>query len=412
MRSLADGLAARGHRLVVLAPSRSPELVRESRRLIRAGEFFDPDGERARARRRRAAAARAVAARDRAGAAARRRPHARRRPPQRAARLRPRPRAVRAEHVVRRPAPLARAQRGHVPRAGRARDLDPGRAPLRRALLRAARRAHGLLRGDARADGARVPRPLPGARGPAPSRAPPRPRAATARCGSPSSTTRTARRCGCSCARCGGCPPGPHWRATVFTPSGRAHERRCAAGCAERVEVVTAEDGERAGGARGAPTSSSPRRPARRRRPGCWCARSARARSPSRASCPPTARSCATASAGCCSASADVDVLAAQLERLLADDGAARAGSPAPSPPPRPSWPGTPSPGASRRSTREVAARRHPPRADGARARAARRAARDRRRPAHAHRPLVGLRDAGRGAARDRARRRGSARSR
>ena len=44
VRSLADGLAARGHRIVVLAPSRSPELVRESRRLIRAGELFAPDG--------------------------------------------------------------------------------------------------------------------------------------------------------------------------------------------------------------------------------------------------------------------------------------------------------------------------------------------------------------------------------
>jgi predicted metal-dependent phosphoesterase TrpH/glycosyltransferase involved in cell wall biosynthesis len=45
VRSLAEGLAERGHRIVVLAPSRSPELVRESRRLIRAGEFFAPDGE-------------------------------------------------------------------------------------------------------------------------------------------------------------------------------------------------------------------------------------------------------------------------------------------------------------------------------------------------------------------------------
>jgi predicted metal-dependent phosphoesterase TrpH/glycosyltransferase involved in cell wall biosynthesis len=46
VRSLADGLAARGHRIVVLAPSRSPELVRESRRLIRAGELFEPGGVR------------------------------------------------------------------------------------------------------------------------------------------------------------------------------------------------------------------------------------------------------------------------------------------------------------------------------------------------------------------------------
>jgi predicted metal-dependent phosphoesterase TrpH/glycosyltransferase involved in cell wall biosynthesis len=45
VRSLGQELAARGHRIVVLAPSRSPELVRESRRLIRAGEFFAPDGE-------------------------------------------------------------------------------------------------------------------------------------------------------------------------------------------------------------------------------------------------------------------------------------------------------------------------------------------------------------------------------
>ena len=45
VRSLAEGLAARGHRMVVLAPSRSPELVRESRRLIRAGEFFGAEGE-------------------------------------------------------------------------------------------------------------------------------------------------------------------------------------------------------------------------------------------------------------------------------------------------------------------------------------------------------------------------------
>jgi predicted metal-dependent phosphoesterase TrpH/glycosyltransferase involved in cell wall biosynthesis len=44
VRSLARRLAERGHRLVVLAPSRSPELVRDSRRRIRAGEFF-ADGE-------------------------------------------------------------------------------------------------------------------------------------------------------------------------------------------------------------------------------------------------------------------------------------------------------------------------------------------------------------------------------
>lgn len=43
---LSGGLAALGHRVVVLVPSRSPALVRESRRIIRAGgdELWDPDG--------------------------------------------------------------------------------------------------------------------------------------------------------------------------------------------------------------------------------------------------------------------------------------------------------------------------------------------------------------------------------
>ena len=42
--SLSDELAGAGHRVLVLAPSRSPALVRESRRLIRAGQFFADDG--------------------------------------------------------------------------------------------------------------------------------------------------------------------------------------------------------------------------------------------------------------------------------------------------------------------------------------------------------------------------------
>jgi predicted metal-dependent phosphoesterase TrpH/glycosyltransferase involved in cell wall biosynthesis len=46
---LSRELAGRGHRVLLLAPSRSPELVRESRRLIRAARekpesLFDPDG--------------------------------------------------------------------------------------------------------------------------------------------------------------------------------------------------------------------------------------------------------------------------------------------------------------------------------------------------------------------------------
>ena len=46
---LAGELAGRGHRLLVLAPSRSPGLVRDSLKLIRAARerpeaLFDPDG--------------------------------------------------------------------------------------------------------------------------------------------------------------------------------------------------------------------------------------------------------------------------------------------------------------------------------------------------------------------------------
>ncbi|MFL5902716.1 MAG: histidinol-phosphatase, partial [Solirubrobacteraceae bacterium] len=46
---VARELAERGHRVLLLAPSRSPDLVRESRRAIRAARdrpeaIFDPDG--------------------------------------------------------------------------------------------------------------------------------------------------------------------------------------------------------------------------------------------------------------------------------------------------------------------------------------------------------------------------------
>ena len=100
----------------------------------------------------------------RPGAAARRRAHDRGGARVRAARLRARARAVRAERRVGRAAPLARAQRRHVPRARRARDLHPGRPPLRGALLRPPRRANGLVRGHAGAHGARVPGALRGDR--------------------------------------------------------------------------------------------------------------------------------------------------------------------------------------------------------------------------------------------------------
>ena len=42
--AVSGELASAGHRVVVLAPTHSAALVRDSRRLIRSGELFDPDG--------------------------------------------------------------------------------------------------------------------------------------------------------------------------------------------------------------------------------------------------------------------------------------------------------------------------------------------------------------------------------
>src|SRR3954465_4528047 len=50
VREISAALAARGHRMLVLAPSRSPELVRDSRRLLRDAArdgtdvLFEDDG--------------------------------------------------------------------------------------------------------------------------------------------------------------------------------------------------------------------------------------------------------------------------------------------------------------------------------------------------------------------------------
>ena len=161
---LADELAARGHRMLVLAPSRSRELVRESRRLIRAARenpeaLFDPDGGV-----RVLGVGELLPLQRRGGLPA---------PPVDVARtieevlsLAPldfvhvhEPFAPSASSVALRHSP--RAQRRLVPRADRARAVDPGRPPLRGAVLRPARRPHGVVRRHAGADGALLPRPLP-----------------------------------------------------------------------------------------------------------------------------------------------------------------------------------------------------------------------------------------------------------
>ena len=203
------GWLERGHRIVVLAPSRSPELVRESRRLIRAGEFFAPDGE-----------VQVLGVGEllplspsRRGAAPA--------PPLDVART--------LEDVLGRAPldfvhvhePFAPSTASVALRQSRSLNVGTFHAPAERVIStqvarRFVERFFGRL--DARtasfdATRLRMERAFPadyrvvrpGRRPAAAGRAR---RAATGRCTSPSSTTRTARRCGCSCARCGGCRPG------------------------------------------------------------------------------------------------------------------------------------------------------------------------------------------------------------
>ena len=166
---LSDELCRRGHRVVVVTPSDSRELIRESRQTIRDCER-DPDsvfaGEGC-------AQVLAVGQSIPVGPSGRQRrvslpvdvsrtiedllDHAQ----------------FDFVHVhepfapsasSRRPAALARAERRQLPRRHRARRLDPGGAQARRAALRPPRRAHGELRGHARPARALLPGGLPGDR--------------------------------------------------------------------------------------------------------------------------------------------------------------------------------------------------------------------------------------------------------
>ena len=196
------------------------------------------------------------------------------------------------------------------------------------------------------------------------------------------------------------------WRATIFTPAGARGRARCAARLRDRVEVVDRGRGRRGRGARGAPTWWSPRRSARRRRPGCSCARSAPARSRSPRASRAYEEVLRDGALGLLFEPGDVDTLAAQLAPPDRRREPARAASPARSPPAAPelAWRAV----AERFEAIYADGRRPPPSAALGRAAAgaAGRAAADRRRPAHAHRPLARLRDAGRRAAGDGPRRR------
>ena len=162
---LAQELAERGHRLLVLAPSRSPQLVRESRKLIRSARerpeaLFDPDG-----------AVRVLGVgellplqRRRGGAPS---------PPVDISRtieevlaLAPldfvhvhEPFAPSASSVALRHSRALNVGSFHAPTERVA--LHAGRAALRGAVLRPPRRPHRLLPGDARGDGALLPGELP-----------------------------------------------------------------------------------------------------------------------------------------------------------------------------------------------------------------------------------------------------------
>ena len=307
-----------GHRVVVLAPSHDPALVRESRRLIRAGELFDPDGE-----------VRVLGVGELLPLAGARR-GAMPAPPvdisrtieealvDRAARLRARPRAVRAQRVLGRAAPLALAQRRHLPRARRAGALDPGRAPLRRAVLRPARRAQRLLRGHARADAARLPGRV--------RRAAPRRDAAR----SGRRTTGPLRIAFCDQeerARAAAVPAraaAAAGRARLGGDGVRALRRRAddplAAARPRARAVRPGHDRGRGARLRRRRGRRLARRRARRR--ACSCARSAPARCRSPRTSAPTRRSiCRDDDLGLLFEPGDVDTLAAQLERLIRDDG-------------------------------------------------------------------------------------------
>ena len=96
--------------------------------------------------------------------------------------------------------------------------------------------------------------------------------ARTGACASASSTTRSAPRCGCSCARCGAWTPPCRGRRRSSPRAGRRAARRCAPtsrrACATRrpTSSPSLPSSRR-------PTCSSPPPTAPRPRPGCCCAR-------------------------------------------------------------------------------------------------------------------------------------------
>ena len=166
-----------------------------------------------------------------------------------------------------------RASRASALRHSRALNVGTFHAPTERVLatqvarkrrparLRPPRRAHRGLRGHGRAHARFFPADYdvvaPGRR---PAGAPGAARRSA--CGSPSSTTRSAARCGCSCARCGGWTPSCRGRRSCTPRADRRPRRRCAPSCASACASSRASDEALAAGRRARrrrPTASRPR---------------------------------------------------------------------------------------------------------------------------------------------------------
>ena len=229
---LASELAARGHRLLVLAPSRDPQLVRESRRLIRAARenpeaLLDPDGgvrvlgvgELLPLGRRSAAPA----------------------PPVDISRTIEEVLTFAPLDFVHVHEPFAPSASSVALRHSRALNVGSFHAPTERVLsTQVARRFVELFFGrlDARTASFGATRDLMDRYFPAnyrpcaPARSPSTAPHARARSGSPSAPRRSGRRCGCSCARCGGCRRSWSGRRPCSRRPARRRRARCAAGCA------------------------------------------------------------------------------------------------------------------------------------------------------------------------------------
>ena len=220
-----------------------------------------------------------------------------------------------------------------------------------------------------------------------------------ARCGSSSSTTRSAPRCGSSCARCAGSTLTLEWTATVVSARGPSSSTPLRAELRERI---TLRRGRRRG--RGARRRADVRRRRLRRRDArarrCCCARWPPARCPVASRLPVYEELLDEGERGLLfepgdSRGAGRAARAPARRRRRCASACARRRPRARAPDLERAWPTS-----SRQVYDGLVARRHDRRGRPGDPRAAGRApTADRRRPAHAHRPLARLRDAGRGAA-------------